>query len=72
MARKPARYHVNKTSPQSSVKCANIIPNRERRDRAVILPGGKDGGGIRIDLDGADGAPSEEVAAEYAAASACE
>jgi hypothetical protein len=72
LAGKAARYHVNMSAPWPSVKGANVIPNRERREKAVILPGAQYACGIGIVFDGADGAPSKEVAAEYAASSACE
>jgi hypothetical protein len=45
---------------------------RERGQRAVILPCEKNGGGVGVALDGADGSPSEHSAAEYAATSARE
>jgi hypothetical protein len=41
LARKPARNHVNKAAPWSSVKGANVIPNWERRECAFILSAGK-------------------------------
>jgi hypothetical protein len=72
LAGKPARYHVNNASPWPSVKGANVIPNREGRENAVILSGDKYACGVRVELDGADGLPAEEVAAEYSAASARE
>lgn len=37
LARKPARNHVNNASPRSSVKCTDVIPNRERRKQPVVL-----------------------------------
>jgi hypothetical protein len=72
LAGKPARYHVNKASPWASVKGANVIPNRERRENAVILSGDKYACGVWVELDGADGSPPEEMAAEYSATSARE
>jgi hypothetical protein len=69
---KPARYHVNNAAPRPSVKGANVIPNRERRENAVILSLGKYARGVGLALDGADDSPSKQVAAENAATSACE
>lgn len=37
LAWKPARNNVNNSSPRSSVKGLDIIPNRERWERAVVL-----------------------------------
>jgi hypothetical protein len=72
LARKTARYHVNNPSPRSSVKGANVIPNREGREKAVILSGDKNACGVWLPLDGADGAPSEDVARQNATTSARE
>lgn len=41
LARKPARNHVNSSSPRLPVKGANVIPNWERRECAFILSAGK-------------------------------
>ena len=67
MTWKTPRYHVNKSAPRSSVKGLNVIPNRERREKAFILPSGKYSGGIWFPFDGADGSPSEELTAKDAA-----
>jgi hypothetical protein len=72
LTRKPARYHVNTSAPRSAVKGANVIPNRERREKAFILPGAQYSSGIRLPLNGTDGSPPEEFAAEYASTSARE
>lgn len=72
LAREAARNHVNNAAPWSSVKGANVIPNREGREKAVILSGGKYACGVGFPLDGANGAPSEQVASKYSATSACE
>jgi hypothetical protein len=69
---KPARNHVNKASPWSSVKGSNVIPNRESREQAVILSGEQYACGIGLPLDSADGSPSEETASENASTSARE
>jgi hypothetical protein len=69
---KAARNHVNTTAPRSSVKGANVIPNRERREKAVILSGGKYACGVGFPFNSANGAPSEQVASKNSATSACE
>jgi len=69
---KASRNHVNTASPWSTVKGSHVIPDRERGQRAVILPCEKNGGGVGVALDGADGSPPKERAAEYAATSARE
>jgi putative intracellular protease/amidase len=72
LAGKPARNHVNTASPWISVKGANVIPNRERREKAVILSGDEYACGVGLALDSADGAPAKEFASEYSATSTCE
>jgi hypothetical protein len=72
LARKTARYDVNNSSPRSAVKGLNVIPNREGREKAVILSGGKYACGVGLPLDSADGAPSEQVSSENASTSARE
>jgi len=69
---KPARYDVNNSSPRFSVKGLNVIPNRERREKTVILSGAQHACWIWLPLDGADSSPSEEMSAKYSATSACE
>lgn len=65
---KSARNHVNNASPRASVEGADIVPDRERRERAVVLPSQEDFALMLSDLDGADGAPAEQFPAEDAAA----
>jgi hypothetical protein len=72
LARKPARNHVNNSLPWSSVKGANVIPNREGREKSVILSGGKYACGIGIVFNGAHGLPSKELPSKNATSSACE
>ena len=55
-----------------SIKGANVIPNREGREKAVILSLGKNAGGVGFALNSADGAPPEQLAPEYSATSARE
>ena len=72
LARESARHDVNSASPWASVKGANVIPDRERREASVVLPCDENAAGVVVVLNGADAPPSEEVPAEYAATSACE
>ncbi|WMB15593.1 hypothetical protein O4G19_01585 [Akkermansia muciniphila] len=72
LARKASRYHVNKAAPRSSVKGAYVIPNRARREYAVILAGEQYACGVGIEFDGADGSDAEQFASEYASTSARE
>jgi hypothetical protein len=72
LARESARNHINNASPRSSIKGSHIIPDREGRKASIILAGQKYIAGVGIELDGADGAPSEQFAAEYSATSARE
>ena len=72
LARKSARYDVNNSAPRSSVKGLYVIPNRESREKAVILSGAQYACWVGFPLDGTDGSPSEQVSAKYSATSACE
>jgi hypothetical protein len=72
LAGKAARNHVNNSPPRFSVKGANIIPDRERVENAVILSLDKYACGVWFSLDGANCSPSEQCPCEYSATSACE
>ena len=72
LARETARYHVNKSAPRSAVKGLNVIPNRERRENAVILSLDKNACGVGSPFNSADCAPSEQVASENSSTSARE
>ena len=72
LAREASRHHVNTPSPRSSVKGSHVIPNRERREGAVVLPCDQYACGVGVLLDGADGSPPEQVATEDASTSARE
>jgi hypothetical protein len=63
------RHHVNTSAPRVSVKGANVIPNRERREKAVVLSGDKYACGIGLPLNSTDGSPAEQLAAENASTS---
>ena len=60
LARKPARYHVNNSSPHRSVKRENVIPYRECRENSVVLPLHKNACCKLISLDSANRSPSED------------
>jgi hypothetical protein len=45
----------------------NVIPNRERREKTVVLSGAQYACGVRFPFNGADGSPSEELASKDAA-----
>ncbi|BAP44735.1 hypothetical protein PSCI_4033 [Pseudomonas sp. StFLB209] len=64
LARKSARNHVNKASPWAAVKGSDVRPNRERRQGAIVLSLRQNLCGVGITLNGADGAPAQQVAAE--------
>lgn len=72
LAREASRNHVNSPSPSSSVKGANVAPDRERREKSFVLSSGKYASGVGLPLDCTDGAPPEQLAREYSATSACE
>jgi hypothetical protein len=72
LAWEAARNHVNNPAPRSTVKGANVVPNRERREKSVVLAGAQNSSGVGVALNSAHGSPSEEFASEYAATSARE
>jgi hypothetical protein len=67
-----SRHHVNTSAPWLPVECAYVIPDRERGEASVVLSGDQNIPCVGVSLDGADGFPSEQLAAEYASTSACE
>jgi hypothetical protein len=69
---KSARYHVDKSPPRLPVKGANVIPNRERGEKSVILPLHKYACGVGLAFNCAHGRPSKDLASKYAATSARE
>jgi hypothetical protein len=72
LAWESARYHVNKSAPWLPVEGLNVIPDRERFEASIVLPGDQNVPCVGVPLDGADGSPPEELAPEYASTSACE
>jgi hypothetical protein len=69
---KPARYHVNNSTPRSAVEGCNVIPNWKRSKDSVILSRQQYASRIVVDLNGANCSPSKQFACEYSATSACE
>jgi hypothetical protein len=55
-----------------AVEGADIIPDWEGLEGSIVLSRHEDSAGVGVKLNGADAPPAEEVAAEYAASSACE
>jgi len=72
LAWKAPSNHVNNSAPRLSVKGANVIPNREGREKAVILSGGKNACGVRFAFNCANRSPAKQLASEYSSTSACE
>jgi len=69
---KAARNDVNTASPWLAVKCPHVIPDRERRQKSVILPLDEYSCGVGFVFNGADCPPSKQVSGKYASTSACE
>jgi hypothetical protein len=72
LARESARDDIHQPTPRLAIEGCDIIPDWEWFEASIILSDDKDAPGIVIDFNGADSAPSEQFAAEYAASSACE
>jgi hypothetical protein len=72
LAWKPSRYNVNNSSPRLSVKGLNVIPNRKRREKAVILSGAQYACWVGFPFNGADCAPAKQFSPKYSSTSACE
>jgi hypothetical protein len=72
LARETARNQINNASPPDSVKSPHIIPNRERREAAVVLSGDKHGGRMSIAFDRADGSEPDDASAKNSATNARE
>jgi hypothetical protein len=66
---KAASHDVNNPAPWSAVKGSHIIPNRERGERAIVLPGDEDGLGVGLSLDGTNTSAPEKLPGKDAAAS---
>jgi hypothetical protein len=72
LAGEAAADDVNTASPRASVKRAYVIPDRERRETAVVLPSHEHAGCPGVTLDSAHAAPAKELAAKDAATRAGE
>ena len=72
LARETARHDINSAFPLSSVKGSHVIPDRERFETPVVLAGHEYVSAVGVELDGADGSPSEQLSAKDASTSARE
>ena len=72
LAGEAARNHVNNSPPRSAVKGSHVIPDRERRQKAVILSLAEYSSGIAVVFDSTDRPPSKEVSAKYSPTSSRE
>jgi len=70
LAREAARNDIHKASPGLSVEGSHVVPDREGFEASIVLSGHEHPSGVVVALDCADGAPSEQPAAENAAPSA--
>jgi hypothetical protein len=69
LTRKTSRYHVNKASPWSSVKCPYVRPNRENGQDLVILSLSQNGRAVGIEFHRKNRSPPEQMSGEYSATS---
>lgn len=72
LAREAARDDVHHSTPRATVKGSHVVPDGEGRQASVVLAGHEDASGVVVDFDGTDAPPPEQLAAEYAASTACE
>jgi hypothetical protein len=72
LARETSRHHVSTASPWSAVKGTDVIPDRERRQGAIVLARNEYVAGVGLSFDGADRAPSMQMSTEDASTSARE
>nr|WP_244127745.1 hypothetical protein [Burkholderia gladioli] len=61
LAWKTPSHDVNNSAPRSAVKGSNVIPNREWRKGAIVLPSDKDGLGVGIKFNGAYASVSPQL-----------
>jgi hypothetical protein len=66
---KPTSHDVSNSSPSASVKGSNVIPNRECRKGAVVLPSDEDRLGVGIKLNGAYASIAPQLACKDSSAS---
>jgi len=72
LAGKAARYDFSNASPWCSIKGLYVIPNRESREKSVILPGAQYACWVGFPFNGANCSPSKELTPKYSSTSACE
>src|SRR5206468_1973689 len=72
LAWESSRNDINTAAPWATVKGSHVIPDREGRERSVVLAGQKNASGVGVDFDGAHGPPSQKSPAKYSATSARE
>lgn len=72
LAREASRDDVHHSTPRAPVEGSHVVPDWEGWQASVVLAGHEDSASVVVDLDGADAPPPEQLAAEYAASTACE
>jgi hypothetical protein len=72
LTRESSRYHLSNSVPRSSVKRANVIPDREGGQRSVVLTCKQYALAAVVFFDGAHSSPSKEFASENSSTSARE
>jgi hypothetical protein len=72
LAREAARDDIHQATPWLSIEGSNVVPDWEGFEASVILPSVEHPSCGGFVFDGAHAFPSEELAPENAAASACE
>jgi hypothetical protein len=71
LAREAARDDVDSVTPGLAVEGADVVPDGERLEQSVSLPGEQHAPAKGIKLDSADGAPAQQVPSQDAASSPC-
>jgi hypothetical protein len=69
---KPARNHVNTSSPLQPIKGPNVVPNGEACEVAIVLPLHEYPGCMGVSFNSADGSPSKQFSPKNSATSARE
>jgi hypothetical protein len=72
LAWEAARDDIHQSTPWLSIEGSNVVPDREWLKASVVLASGEHPSCGGFVFDGAHTFPPEELAAEYAATSACE
>lgn len=71
LARESRSDNIHRSTPRSTVKGSDVIPNWEHGKQTVGLPPQQDFPAVRLDLDGADGFESEEFRSKDPPARTC-